>query len=110
MVGRLKKSERGIALLAVLMSVALMTILVVDFTTSTALGYRAAANQANELRAEYLPTSRNDACLQFLVGSGLSRDGNTWVWSADGEYPRPSGVNIASAASAEPGMSTRVSQ
>jgi general secretion pathway protein K len=45
------------ALLATLLAVALMTILVVDFATSAALGYRAAANQANELRALYLARS-----------------------------------------------------
>ena len=34
-----------------------MTILVVDFATSSTLGYRAAANQADELRALYLARS-----------------------------------------------------
>ncbi len=54
---RARRSERGIALLATLLAVSLMTILVVDFTTSSALGYRAAANQADELRALYLARS-----------------------------------------------------
>jgi general secretion pathway protein K len=54
---RTRRSERGIALLATLLAVSLMTILVVDFTTSSALGYRAAANQADELRALYLARS-----------------------------------------------------
>ncbi len=70
-----------------------------------------ALTPARELRAEYLPTSRNDACLQFLVGSGLTRHGDTWVWPADSEYARPSGVHIVGAASAaEPRMSKRVAQ
>jgi general secretion pathway protein K len=54
---RPRKNERGIALLATLLAVSLMTILVVDFATSSALGYRAAANQADELRALYLARS-----------------------------------------------------
>jgi general secretion pathway protein K len=40
-----------------MLAIALMTILVVDFATSSALGYRAAANQADELRALYLARS-----------------------------------------------------
>ncbi|MBE3604616.1 type II secretion system minor pseudopilin GspK [bacterium] len=49
--------ERGIALLATMLATALMTILVVDFTTTSSLSYRAAANQANELRAACLARS-----------------------------------------------------
>jgi general secretion pathway protein K len=52
-----RKIDRGVALLATLMAIALMTVLVVDFTSSAALGYRAAANQANGLRADYLARS-----------------------------------------------------
>jgi len=54
---RMRRRERGIALLATLLAIALMTILVVDFATTSALGYRAAANQADELRALYLARS-----------------------------------------------------
>ncbi|HUN59921.1 MAG TPA: type II secretion system minor pseudopilin GspK [Candidatus Binataceae bacterium] len=50
-------SERGIALLATMLAVALMTLLVVDFATTVTLGYRAAQNQADELRASYLARS-----------------------------------------------------
>jgi len=67
MVRRVTKSERGVALLATLMAVALMTILVVDFTSSSALGYRSAANQANELRAEYLARSAVNVGLALLA-------------------------------------------
>jgi general secretion pathway protein K len=63
MVKRLKKRERGIALLAVMLGVALMTLIVVDFSTTAALGYLSAANQANEMRAYYLARS--------AVGVGL---------------------------------------
>ena len=57
LIRRARSRERGIALLATLLAIALMTILVVDFATSAALGYRSAANQANELRALYLARS-----------------------------------------------------
>ncbi|HTW89646.1 MAG TPA: type II secretion system minor pseudopilin GspK [Candidatus Binataceae bacterium] len=67
MVKLLKKSERGVALLATLMAIALMTILVVDFTSSSALGYRSAANQANELHAEYLARSAVNVGLALLA-------------------------------------------
>jgi general secretion pathway protein K len=46
-----------VALLATMMAVALMTILIVDFTNSTSIAYRSAANQANQLRAYYLARS-----------------------------------------------------
>ena len=52
-----RQPQRGLALLATLLAIALMTILVVDFATSSTLGYRAAANQADELRALYLARS-----------------------------------------------------
>jgi general secretion pathway protein K len=51
------KDERGMALLATMLAIALMTIIVVDFTSSSALGYLSAANHANEIRAAYLARS-----------------------------------------------------
>jgi general secretion pathway protein K len=54
--GRIK-SERGVALLAALLAIALLTIIVMDFTNYCALGYLSSANQANELRARYLARS-----------------------------------------------------
>ena len=58
MVKRIKrKYDRGVALLATIVAIALMTLLVVDFTNSAALGYRSAANQADSLRARYLGRS-----------------------------------------------------
>jgi general secretion pathway protein K len=64
MVGTAKKRERGVALLVTMMALALMTLLVMDFTTAASLGYRSAAGQANQLRAEYLARS--------AIGVGLS--------------------------------------
>ena len=51
------KEERGIALLATMLAIAMMTIIVIDFTSSSAMGYLSAANHANDIRAEYLARS-----------------------------------------------------
>jgi general secretion pathway protein K len=67
------KYDRGIALLATLLAVSLMTLLVVEFSTSAALGYRAAANQANELRAYYLARSGIQVGLAVLVQDALAK-------------------------------------
>jgi general secretion pathway protein K len=55
-----------------MLAVALMTLLVVEFTTSAALGYRSAANQADELRAEYLARSGVQVGLAVLEQSSLA--------------------------------------
>ena len=65
MVKALKAKERGVALLVVLLGIALMTLIIVDFSTTAALGYLSAANQANELRAYFLARSG------VAVGLGL---------------------------------------
>jgi general secretion pathway protein K len=65
MVRRIRKSERGVALLAVLLGIALMTLIVVDFAMTSGLGFVSAANQANEVRAGYLSRSA------IAVGLGL---------------------------------------
>ncbi len=67
-----RERERGMALLATLLAVALMTILVVDFATSAALGYRSAANQADELRALYLARSGIQVGIAILERDSLS--------------------------------------
>src|SRR5260370_16297752 len=54
------RRERGVALLITLLTMALMTLLIVDFTTTVALGYRAAANQADALPAYYLAPSASE--------------------------------------------------
>jgi general secretion pathway protein K len=51
------RRQRGVALLATMMAVSLLTILVMDFTSSTTIAYRSAANQANQVRAYYLARS-----------------------------------------------------
>jgi general secretion pathway protein K len=57
MVKTKRKNERGVALLAVLLGIALMTLIVVDFAMTSGLGFVSAATQANELRASYLARS-----------------------------------------------------
>ncbi len=61
------KNERGVALLAVLMGIALMTLIVVDFAMSAGLGFVSAANQANELRSYYLARSAINVGLALLA-------------------------------------------
>jgi general secretion pathway protein K len=51
------RPQRGVALLATMMAVSLLTVLILDFATSTSVVYRSAANQANQLRAYYLARS-----------------------------------------------------
>jgi general secretion pathway protein K len=65
--GDIRKSERGVALLAVLLGIALMTLLVVDFAMTAGLGFVSAANQANELRAYYLARSGVNLGLALLA-------------------------------------------
>ena len=62
-----RKSERGVALLAVLLGIALMTLVVVDFAMTSGLGFVSAANQANELRAYYLARSGVNIGLGMLA-------------------------------------------
>jgi general secretion pathway protein K len=64
---RCSKGERGMALLATMLAIALMTIIVMDFTSSSALGYLSAANHANEIRATYLARSGVNVGLALLA-------------------------------------------
>jgi general secretion pathway protein K len=61
------KNERGMALLATMLAIALMTIIVVDFTSSSAMGYLSAANHANEIRATYLARSGINVGLALIA-------------------------------------------
>jgi general secretion pathway protein K len=61
------RNQRGVALLATLFAVALITILVVDFMYSATAAERAAANQANSLRAYYLARSAVEVGIALLV-------------------------------------------
>lgn len=101
MVGATKKSERGIALLVTMMALALMTLLVMDFTTAASLGYRSAAGQANELRAEYLARSAISVGLSLLstdaqqdVRAKTPHDGLDEPW-AQPYPPVPLGGGVA---------------
>ncbi|HVN88688.1 MAG TPA: type II secretion system minor pseudopilin GspK [Candidatus Binataceae bacterium] len=69
---RAKRYSRGVALLATMLSIALMTLLVIDFTNSSALGYRSAANQANELRAYFFSKSAVEVGLAMLERSAMT--------------------------------------
>ena len=60
-------------MLATLLAISLMTLLVVEFTTSAALGYRAAANQADELRAYYLARSGIQIGLAVLAQDSVTK-------------------------------------
>jgi general secretion pathway protein K len=73
MVKRLQKSERGVALLAVLLGIALMTLVVVDFAMSSGLGFVSAANQANELRSSYLARSGINVGLGLLAADARAK-------------------------------------
>jgi general secretion pathway protein K len=93
MVARLRKNERGVALLAVLLGVALMTLIVVDFAMTSGLGFVSAANQANELRAGFLARSGVNIGLALLAADARAKlqpgpqpqapsDSLTDVWAA----------------------------
>ena len=88
MVKKLKVKERGVALLVVLLGIALMVLIVVDFSTTAALGYLSAANQANELRAYFLARSSVAVGLGLLAedsrldtAAQTPYDGLTDVWA-----------------------------
>jgi general secretion pathway protein K len=82
MVAQLRKKERGVALLAVLLGIALMTLVVMDFAMTAGLGFVSAANQANEMRAGYLARSG------INVGLGLlAADARTKAQSQQGQTP-----------------------
>jgi general secretion pathway protein K len=55
------------ALLATMLAIALMTLIVVDFTSASALGYLSAANHANEIRAAYLARSAINMGLALIA-------------------------------------------
>jgi general secretion pathway protein K len=76
------KFDRGIALLATLLAISLMTLLVVEFSISAALGYRAAANQADELRAYYLARSGIQIALEILAQDAVSKFGAKYQYAS----------------------------
>jgi general secretion pathway protein K len=64
---RRSRSQRGVALLATMLAVSLLTILVMDLTTTTNIAYRSAANQANQMRAYYLARSAVSVGIALLA-------------------------------------------
>ena len=67
-----------------------MTLLVVEFSTAAALSYRAAANQANELRAYYLARSGIQVGLAMLVQDAISKRGAKYQYtSLDQAWAQP---------------------
>jgi general secretion pathway protein K len=81
-------NQRGLAMLATMMAVALMTVLVVDFTYSASASFRSSANQINALRADYLARSGVNVGLGLLAqdarNDALSQqayDGLDEVWA-----------------------------
>ena len=50
-----------------MLAIALMVIIVVDFTSSSALGYLSAASRANEIRASYLARSAINVGLALIA-------------------------------------------
>jgi general secretion pathway protein K len=81
-VKRVKQSERGVALLAVLLGIALMTLIVVDFALTSGLGFVSAANQANELRATYLARSGINVGLGLLAASARAQQAQATLTQA----------------------------
>ena len=73
MVAQLRKKERGVALLAVLLGIALMTLVVMDFAMTSGLGFVSAANQANEMRAGYLARSGINVGLGLLAADARNK-------------------------------------
>ncbi len=79
MVKRLRENERGVALLAVMLGIALMTLIVVDFAMTSGLGFVSAKNQANQLRAGYLARSGVNIGLALLAADARSKQQQTTV-------------------------------
>lgn len=54
---------------------------------------------AAEVRAEYIPTPRNNPCLSLFKSSGfgLLDDSQSFVWNLEKEYPKPAGITIETA-------------
>jgi general secretion pathway protein K len=73
MVAQLRKKERGVALLAVLLGIALMTLVVMDFAMTSGLGFVSAANQANEMRAAYFARSGINVGLGLLAADARTK-------------------------------------
>ncbi|SRR5579875_46379 len=65
--GMAKSDQRGVALLATLVGVTMLTVAVLDFATSASLSSRIGGNQVNDLRAAYLARSGIQVGLSLLA-------------------------------------------
>lgn len=65
---------------------------------------------SSSLRAGYLPTARNQPCLRFFCGSGMtetsgdSTESRVFDWSLDRDYPLPGCVSLANDAADWPAI------
>ncbi len=64
---RFDERERGVALLMVLVSVALLTLVIADFTETTQIDLATAANDRDEMRAGYLAKSAVNLSRLYLA-------------------------------------------
>ncbi len=73
----------------------------VEETMLHVLAVSAKAVRAKFLYAEYLPTPRNQPCLAFLRGSGLTNrdEAAAFAWNLRQDYVKPSAVTLVFAAS-----------
>src|SRR5579875_609384 len=62
-----RDGQRGVALLTTLFAMVLITVMVMDFAATASHAERAAANQANSLRAYYLARSAVTIGMALLV-------------------------------------------
>ncbi len=67
------RDERGVALLATMLAIALMTLIVVDFTSASALGY-SARRQPGQPVARGLSGAVINQCRTRVVGAGLASE------------------------------------
>ncbi len=78
-----RHGERGVALLIALLALALLTVLVMEFTHSSQVGYRRAAHWLQARRAQLLAESGVTLAEELLVQDGrlTSRDSLEEVWA-----------------------------
>ncbi len=59
------------------------------------LSRHAKSQGAKCLRAIYVPTQRNQPCLRFLEGAGLTKEGNAFTWDLADGYLKPEGIGLS---------------
>jgi general secretion pathway protein K len=81
-----RASERGVALLMVLVALTLLTLIVADFTETTQIDLATAANDRDEMRAGYLARSGVNLSRLFLamgptLGQFMGGDPGIWQYA-----------------------------